>query len=81
MASGAGFWFGTLIRACGGALREWRLVDIIFVLPSASLAGIFQKGAYTLVWCADFCGCCQGTPLHRLALVFMGHIIVGLTGL
>jgi len=46
-------------------------VGTIFVLFSAllQLAGVSQKGAYGLVCCPDFCGCCQGTPPDHLAVV------------
>lgn len=57
------------------ALRERRQVDATFTFSPClvpQLASISQKGAYTLVWRPDFCGCCQGALLHHLALVAHG---------
>lgn len=34
--------------------------------------GVTQKGAHIPIWCPDFYGCCQGTLLHRPALVASG---------
>lgn len=42
-------------------------MDKIFA-PFSSL-GSSRTGLRPFVWCPDFCSCCQGTPLHHLALV------------
>lgn len=45
-------------------------------LPSPSASpphfAVFQKEACTLIWCLEFCGCCQGTPVRCLALRLTG---------
>lgn len=42
------------------------------ILPSCShgtlTVGGSRKGMRTPLWCPEFCGCCQETPLHCLAL-------------
>ena len=52
----------------------------MFFFCLAPLAGISQKGSFTLVWGSGFCGCCSGTPLDCLALVASGACIPGSHG-
>ena len=45
---------------CQGSLHSWSHGTIII--------GVTQKGAHTPVLCPNFYDCCQGIPLHHLAL-------------
>lgn len=70
-AWGAGFWRAALTGAKKMLPRNggwWRQSSCLAsALPQ--LTSISQKGVYTLLRHLDFCGYCQGTPLHLLALM------------
>lgn len=50
-------------------------------IPGLMRIRLTQKGAYTLVLCADFCSCWQEMPLHRLGSMASGLMLMGATGL
>ena len=52
-----------------------QILHSLSALPQ--LISILQKGAYILLWCPSFCSCCQGTPLHHLALMTSGAYVHG----
>ena len=49
--------------------RSQLVPSLLSPLASLQLTSISQKRAYTFVWCPDFCGCSQGTPLDCYGLM------------
>ena len=61
-ARGAAFWLGTHLETTE-VLSGNRMPSLHSPSASQQLSGIFQKGAYTLIWSTDLCTCCLGnTP-------------------
>ena len=63
-ASGLVLLQGTMERVSGNG-GQWTQ-SLFSLSASLQLTRIFQKGAYTLRWCPNFSGYCQGTLLYHL---------------
>lgn len=83
LVRGAGFWSGTYLEANRGALREWRLMNMIlalFLCPATAYCIPTNK-----LTCSSsaliFATCHQGTPVHCLTRVASGAQACCPTGL